>query len=330
MNKKWLALALKVAVSGGLIWYLVGSIDLEAAERRITQTDPVMLVGAACLMLFQMLIAGFRWNTVLKGIGIGLPFWEIVRLFYIGTFFNQALPGGTGGDVVRVYMVYKADWGLRGALNGVILERVATVLALVMLVVGTLPFFITNLDASGRAWIIPSVALVSAAVALGLVVLCLLDRLPSGMRRWRIVRGLGDLADDARAVFLRPSIAIPALIWSALGHVNIAFAVYVLAIGLNLDISAFDCVVLMPPVLLAMTIPVSIGAWGVRENAMVVAFGLIGVSAEGATVLGVLLGLVGLAVAIPGGILWLSGRNRGGPSLSDVEAELASVEVKEH
>ena len=97
MNKKWLALALKVAVSGGLIWYLVDSIDLEAAGRRIIQVDPLMLVGAACLLLFQMIIAGFRWNTVLKGIGIGLPFWETVRLFYVGTFFNQALPGGTGG-----------------------------------------------------------------------------------------------------------------------------------------------------------------------------------------------------------------------------------------
>ena len=47
MNKKWLALALKIAVSGGLIWYLVDSIDLEAAGRRIIQVDPIMMVGAA-------------------------------------------------------------------------------------------------------------------------------------------------------------------------------------------------------------------------------------------------------------------------------------------
>ncbi len=329
MTKKWLALALKVAVSGGLIWYLVGSIDLEAAERRVVEFDLAMLAAAAGLLLLQMIIAGFRWNTVLKGIGIGLSFWETVRLFYIGTFFNQALPGGTGGDAVRVYMVYKANWGLRGALNGVILERVATVLALVMLVVGTLPFFAANLDVAGRAWIIPFVALVSIATACGLLALCLLDRLPSRLRRWRVVRGLGNLADDARAIFLRPAVTLPALVWSILGHVNIAIAVYVLSLGLNLDITAFDSIVLMPPVLLAMTIPVSIGAWGVRENAMVVAFGLIGVSAEAATVLGVLLGLVGLAVAIPGGILWLAGRNRKGLFLADVEAELASTESKE-
>ena len=58
---------------------------------------------------FQMIIAGFRWNTVLKGIGIGLPFWETVRLFYVGTFFNQALPGGTGGDVVREHILKLLD-----------------------------------------------------------------------------------------------------------------------------------------------------------------------------------------------------------------------------
>lgn len=329
MNKKLLVLALKIGISSGLIWYLLGSIDLEAAGHRITQIEPVMLAVAGGLLLFQMIIAGFRWGTVLRGIAIYMPFWETVRLFYIGAFFNQALPGGTGGDVVRVYMVYKADWGLRGALNGVILERVATVLALVVLVVGTLPFFLINLDTSGRAWIIPSVVMVGGLTTVGLVVLCLLDRLPSGMLRWKIVRGLGSLANDARAVFLRPAVTMRLLMWSVLGHVNIAFAVYMLAVGLKLDISAFNSIVLMPPVLLVMTIPVSIGAWGVRENAMVVAFGLIGVSAEAATVLGVLLGLVGLVVAIPGGILWLSGRNRGGPSLTEVEVELASVGSRE-
>ena len=54
MNKKWLALALKVAVSGGLIWYLVDSIDLEAAGRRIIQVDRLMLVGAVCLLLCDL------------------------------------------------------------------------------------------------------------------------------------------------------------------------------------------------------------------------------------------------------------------------------------
>ena len=109
----------------------------------------------------------------------------------------------------------------------------------------------------------------------------------------------------------------------------VRLAVYVLARGLHLGIGAFDSIVLMPPVFLIMTIPISIGAWGVRENAMVVSFGLIGVSPEAATVLGLLLGMVGLVVALPGGLLWLSGRKRGEPSLAEVEAELTEAKPKD-
>ncbi len=329
MKKKWLLLLLKVTVSAGLIWYLLNSIDLVAAQQRLFKVDPMMLLLAAGMLLFQMVIGGLRWSAVLRGIGISIPFWEIARLFYIGSFFNQALPGGTGGDVVRIYLVFKGNWGLRGAVNGVILERVATLLALIILVLSTLPFFLANLDGDERAWVIPSLITLSVLTVTGVCLLCLFDRLPHGLHRWRLVRWLGNLAQDARAVFLRANVAMIAIFWSTAGHINIAIAVYVLSIGLDLGFTIFDSIVLMPPVLLVMTIPISVGAWGVRENAMVVAFGLIGVSAEAATLLGLLVGLVGLVVALPGGLLWFTGRKEGPPSLSAVQAELAAVELKQ-
>jgi Lysylphosphatidylglycerol synthase TM region len=43
--------------------------------------------------------------------------------------------------------------------------------------------------------------------------------------------------------------------------------------------------VLVPPVILVMTVPVSIAGWGVRETAMVVAFGFVGVSGDSALAL---------------------------------------------
>lgn len=325
MVKKWLALALKIAVSGGLIWYLVSKNDMAQVKASLAGADPAMLVVAAVLLGVQMMIGGLRWGSVLTAIGVPLPFWETVRLFYIGIFFNQALPGGTGGDAVRVYMAYKGGIGLRGAFNGVVLERVAAVLALVLLVLGSLFFFVGKLDAQNREWFVPGIVIVSLAAAVGLVVLCSLDRLPEKLRQWRVVRGLGNLAADARAVFTNPAHAARTLFWSIAGHVNISLSVFALAVSLDLPVSAFDCIVLMPPVLLVMTVPISVGGWGVREAAMVVAFGLVGVSNEGATVLGFLLGLVGLAISIPGGLLWFSGRRQDRASLAEVEAKLAAA-----
>ncbi len=159
--------------------------------------------------------------------------------------------------------------------------------------------------------ILPGIVLVTLAAIAGLGLLMLLDRLPEGLRRWRVVRGLGNLGIDARRVFLSLRNLMPVLALGILTHVNVSFCVFLLATALSLDVTWLDCLVLVPPVLLVTTLPISIAGWGVRETAMVAAFGLIGVPAGGAVVLGFLLGLVGIAASAPGGIIWLMSRDRG-------------------
>jgi len=136
---------------------------------------------------------------------------------------------------------------------------------------------------------------------------------------------LAVLAGDTRRVFLHPGHAFKVLAWSALGHVNVTLCVYVLALGLNLNVTLMECLALFPPVLLVTTLPISIAGWGVREYAMMKAFSLVGVPSEGALVLSLLFGLVAMAVSLPGGIVWLtSGERRGGisiPAIPDAAAE---------
>ena len=72
-----------------------------------------------------------------------------------------------------------------------------------------------------------------------------------------------------------------------------------------------DCIVLFPPALLVTTLPISIAGWGVRELAMVAVFALVGVPADGASVLSILFGLLDALISLPGGVLWvLSGDKR--------------------
>ncbi len=311
MSKKWLVMTLKFMVSGFLIWFLISKIDLGEAAVRLAGADPSMLAAAVLVILFQICIGGLRWRAVLKAIGTPLSIIKSIQLFYIGSFFSQFLPSSVGGDAVRMYKAYREGIGLRGSVNGVLLERAVTVVALVMLVDLTQPWFMPRVDDATVKLILPGIVLVTLACAGGLGFLMMLDRLPEGLRRWRVVRGLGNLGVDARRVFLSLSNLIVVLAFGILTHINISFCVFLLAMALNLDVTWLDCLVLVPPVLLVMTLPISIAGWGVRETAMVAAFGLIGVPEGGAAVLGFLLGLVGIATAAPGGIIWLMSRDKG-------------------
>lgn len=311
MTKKWIAPALKFLVSALLIWFLLGRIDIADTGDRLSGVSFAHVGLAAAVLVIQIGIGALRWGAVLGAIGSPVSWGLAARLFYIGAFFNQALPSSVGGDAVRIYKVYRTGHTLGAAVNGVMLERAATVVALVILVAASQPFFLPRAGAGAEAWAVPTIALFAAATAGGLAFVMALDRLPAAIGHWRLVRGLALLAGDARKVFLVPGHAARVLGWGIVGHVNVAFSVYILAWGLDLDVGLVDCLALIPPVLLITTLPISIAGWGVRELSMVAAFGLIGVPGEGAVALSVLFGLVVAVMSLPGGLIWLIGADRG-------------------
>lgn len=329
MTKKHFLIALKIAVSAGLIWFLLSSIDIGAARDRLAAADVTMVILALVVLISQIGVAGARWWAVMRAIESPLSWLELTRLFWIGGFFSQALPSSVGGDPIRIYMVYKDGTPLSKAINGVMLERVITIVGLVILVAAVQPAFLPKLTADARLVTLTALAMLAVGSVAGIILLMYLDRLPKSLSRFRLVRGMHELAGDTRKLFLRPGHALPAVFFGVLTHVNIALCVYILALSLAIDVTWLDCLVLMPAVILVTTLPISIAGWGVREGAMVTAFALVGVPREGALVLSLTIGIAGIVVMAPAGIVWLLGRKKG-DAISVAEAAEAVEEELEH
>ncbi len=329
ITRKQILIALKVVVSIGLMSVLIGGIDLGAEKDRILSADYSLMLAAAGVLVMQMGVGGARWWAVMRAIETPLPWIELTRLFWIGGFFSQALPSSVGGDPIRIYMAYKDGLPLGKAINGVMLERVVTIVGLVVLVAVVQPAFLPKLDEHARMLTLWGLFMLAAGTVAGLILLMVLDRLPDALTRFRIVRGMHALAGDTRKLFLHPAPAALALVFGVLTHVNISFCVYLLAQGLGVDVTWLDCMVLMPPVILVTTLPVSIAGWGVREGAMTVAFALVGVSQGGAVVLSLSMGLLGIVITLPAGIVWLLGRKKG-EAISAAEAEAAVEQELDH
>jgi glycosyltransferase 2 family protein len=123
-TKSRLALILKVAIAAALIAYMVhaGHLDPKDLWDMLTVQNVLLAVGIVGLNLF---LAAYRWIILLRArdfnIGIGYGF----ALYLIGIFFNFALPGGVGGDVVRGYYLV-ADHPNRkmDAVLSIVIDRV--------------------------------------------------------------------------------------------------------------------------------------------------------------------------------------------------------------
>src|SRR5262249_56590441 len=76
--------------------------------------------------------AAFRWHVLLKVQQIRLSVPRLTGLFFIGLFYNQFLPGGTGGDIIKsYYLLQETPDKKAGALLAVGFDRFIGLLALV-------------------------------------------------------------------------------------------------------------------------------------------------------------------------------------------------------
>ena len=301
MTQRWSSFVFKIALSGLLLWVLVSQIDLFSIWNQAKTINPGWLSLATLLMVLQVLISSLRWGAVLGAIGAVLSFRSLVQITFLSLFFNLALPASVGGDAVRVWKSVQRGLLLPTAINGVLLERVVSVLGAVLLLLITHPILQARVKYGSVLWMITG----GLGIVLGgLLLLMLIDRLPASWQRWKLVRGTFRLAQDTRCLFLRPRESSIVLGLSVGGQLNLAVMTYILALGLRIPLGLLDTVLLMPLVSLVSSLPISVSGWGVREGVMVVAFGLVGVPASSALLLSILLGLVSTIVSLGGGIVW--------------------------
>ena len=79
--------------------------------------------------------AALRWMILLRVQKIYLSFPRVSALFLIGMFYNQFLPGGTGGDIVKSYLLLKETDKKAGGLLAVVFDRLIGLVALVTITV---------------------------------------------------------------------------------------------------------------------------------------------------------------------------------------------------
>ncbi len=122
--KSRLTLILKITVAVVLIGYLIKAGHLDPKDLWRLMTVPNVIVALALVGL-NIFLGAWRWVILLKGRGFHIPLMYGFSLYLIGIFFNFALPGSVGGDVVRGYYLVNdhPDRKLEGILS-IFIDRI--------------------------------------------------------------------------------------------------------------------------------------------------------------------------------------------------------------
>ncbi len=298
------ALVIKAGVSVALILLVVRSVDLSASFAVMTRLALPALLAASGLVAAATLITALRWWWVLRQLVASIPLAAAVRLMFVGNFFSQMLPSSVGGDAVRIWYVRHEGVPTQRAIGSVLLERACGLLGLALLVAAGMVVAGPGVDPAVRFVLLAGLPVAAA----GFAVVCLADRW-AWLARADWLAPVKSFAADTRRIVCAGSFG-GLLALSIAAQLCMVLAVFTLASGLGIRLALFDAVTLVPGVLLAMVIPLSVAGWGVREGAMVVMLAFAGVPGEAALAISLLLGLSMIAATLPGLAFWLAGRTR--------------------
>jgi uncharacterized protein (TIRG00374 family) len=133
--KKTLLTILQLLVTGALLYWVFHDPAVRSAmATAIREADYRWIAAAIITYLIVEVAAVVRWQILLKVQGINLSNGRIAALFFIGMFYNQFLPGGTGGDVVKTYLLWKETPTKKpGALLAVLFDRMVGLIALIII-----------------------------------------------------------------------------------------------------------------------------------------------------------------------------------------------------
>ncbi len=296
--------AAKLFVSGACFWYVLRQVDFADVLRTLPMIDFRWAAFAVLIVMLQIPLVGLRWCYVLDALALRpetMTRTAAIAVTAIGAFFSQVLPN-VAGEGIRVWLLTRFGCGWKNAMTSVLIDRGVGIGLLIAFAFGILllPSALTALG--GYREVVLGVY--GAALLLGALGLVFMPHFVPLLERWRYSRWIATFATAVRRVIIGPwSVAIIGI--GCLVHALTIVAIWSIARAQGLELPVLEAAVLFTVMLGIMLVPISVGGWGLRELAVVSLLGNHGVAPERALLFSVCFGLVLVAGALPGAVVWL-------------------------
>jgi glycosyltransferase 2 family protein len=300
-KRRW-GLLVRVVLSGALLGYLLSRIDRDNLAAAMANVQVSGWLWAVLIYLFAQSTSGIRWATLARPIGFQLGWLRFQQLYYEGMFFSLCLPSSIGGDVVKALRLGGDGRGRVLAACTVVADRIAGLLAILLIGLTAL---------AQRSYTLSAIQ--TAGVGLGLTAVTLLaTRIGFALLDWPT----GRIPENHRIAHylerLLPYHHHPYVFWGAIGLGLVVQGLNVLTVmalggALGLDLPAEAYCIAVPMVGLMTALPISLSGVGVREGGLAWILSSYGVSNTFGVALGLLWFSVTVATGLIGGLVYLLG-----------------------
>ncbi|MBM3320114.1 MAG: flippase-like domain-containing protein [Candidatus Eisenbacteria bacterium] len=274
------------------------------------------LVVALVAFAISNVLGGLQWHILLRGQGIRIGFSRAVNLYFVGLFFSNFLPANIGGDVVKIVDVYRSTGRGGGAVAATMMDRAIGLATLAAMSCAAGAAVLPALGPRPVLLLVPLFFLFFVGLCLmflsrrvGALLLKLVRLLPAASVRTKgesILAAVIQYREKRRALIDALAVSIPVQALRILVH-------YWAALSLGIHVPPVYFFLFIPMIAVLIALPISINGIGVREGFTVLFFAMAGIDREQAFSISFLAFLVGVAVSLAGGVLYLVRTFQKGP-----------------
>jgi len=268
-----------------------------------------VVIGILAYVLVEI-AAAFRWHVLLKVQGIHLSLPRLSGLFLIGMFYNQFLPGGTGGDIIKSYFLLKETADKKaGALLAVVFDRFIGLVALVAITGGLISlrfdFLSQTLETRRLLWLLLVLLGGSIGVLLSTFVITGFNLVHSLPKKFPGREKLIEISAAYHLYAHHWPATLVAFGASVVAHLATFATFLCAAYALGAAVPLVNFFAVMPIERTISALPISFAGIGLREKVLqIMLHGLCGVPEATAILIGSLSFLIVLICCLPGAIVY--------------------------
>lgn len=285
--KKILLFSLKIAVSFGLVLWLIERVDWGTVGTQLYAVSVPLLLLYVVFQLLGNLISARKWQIIASFKGLDFTVKEGFFTYLTGAFINNFLPSTIGGDAYRGIWLANRSGAKAASLSTVVFDRFIGLWTMALLALGmsTLlwPFVAENIP------LMLTLAVLVGFLVVDLIITYLYCRVWFQDFVTRIpFHNLRRLLEEV-IFYTKKHIWWRTSLWSALFMlVGVGLSNFTLfhALGSDIGFVHFFSVIFLVTIISA--VPLSINNIGIKEWAYVTFFALVGVSPETAVTVALL------------------------------------------
>lgn len=310
MNKQRTYFILRLLISVILIGLILSQVDFGESLKILQSAKLYILIFALLFLFLDRVVMSYRWDMLLKAKNIIIPIIQLIKIYFLSSFWGNFLPSSIAPDVVKVYVVSKYTANTSDALSSILVDRIIGLfsLAIVALLSLLAILFLFDMEVNRKfLWVI---FIVFTLVTL----LAFTDKLPFKRivsclpfsREGLIWKAISKFYNSCRDYRDKPITLLKVLLVSFINHLIIILTVFTISYAIGSKVSVLYFFIFVPLMSFLITLPISLGGLGIQEGAFVYFFSQVGMSSQEALTLAIIFRVLTVIITLPGAAIYAS------------------------